>query len=124
MSNSRTGIVRSNDLKLQPLRVTAGWIIEYNNGFYEIDTDPSLVSEEDRWWVFKEDMLQILHPGRNRLIDLGFTPEGDLLNGRFGLVVYEGDFTGRLLYEFRTQNRMEVVTEIERLMKAVTDGKF
>ena len=122
MSTSRTGVFDPIDLKLQPLRITAGWKVVYNNGFYEIDTAPTLVPEEDRWWVFKVDMLQLSHPDRNRLIDLGFSPEGDLINGQYGLEVYEGDFTGRLLHEFRTQIRMEVVTEIERLVKAVTDG--
>jgi len=36
---------------LQPLRISEGWLISYNNAFYEIDPYPDLAPEDDRWWV-------------------------------------------------------------------------
>jgi hypothetical protein len=32
------------------------------------------------------------------------------------LVVYEGDFRGTLLHEFRTRSRLELVAELERVL--------
>lgn len=58
------------NLKLQPLRIPASWLVSYNNGLYEIDPDPAIVPESDRWWIFKEGMLQMRHDATNRLLDL------------------------------------------------------
>jgi hypothetical protein len=109
---------------LQPLRIPAGWLIAYNNALYELDPDPTSVPEGDRWLRFKEDMLQMTNARRNRLLDLGWTPEGDLIEGSYKLVVYEGDFLGRLLHEFRTRDRAALVAEIERLLEAVSCGEL
>lgn len=39
---------------LQPLRIPTGRLVSYNNAFYEIDPDPAVVPEQDRWWLFKQ----------------------------------------------------------------------
>jgi hypothetical protein len=111
-------------VRLQPLRVPAGWVVEYNNALYELDPSPELVLEQDRWWLFKQDMLMMRHERRHRLLDLGWYPEGDLVGGHYGLAVYEGDFRGRLLHEFATRDRLTLVAEIEQLLQAVTDGRL
>jgi hypothetical protein len=98
--------------------------MQYNNGLWEIDPDPALVPEDERWVIFKEDMLQMRHTRTNRLLDLGWYPEGELENGRYGLVLYEGDFRGRLIHEFKTRDRATLVAEIERLLLAVTHDKL
>lgn len=111
-------------VRLQPLRIPAGWKVTYNNALYEIDPCLDLVPEDARWWVFKQDMLQIRYDYSSRLLDLGWYPEGDLTEGQYGLVLYEGDFTGRLIHRFRTNNRSELVAEIERILLDVCDGKM
>ncbi len=111
-------------VRLQPLRIPAGWRVEYNNGLWEIDPIPELIPPDDRWWIFKEDMLQMKHPHFDRLLDLGWYPEGDLAGGQYGLVVYEGDFTGTLLHEFTTRDRLALVAEIERLLDTIARGKL
>lgn len=111
-------------VRLQPLRVPAGWAVEYNNGLYELDPCPEHVPEKDRWWLFKADMLMMRHGRRDRLLDLGWYPEGDLVRGHYGLAVYEGDFRGRLLHESAVQDRPALVAEIERLLQAVADGRL
>lgn len=108
----------------QPLRITDGWTVSYNNGLYEIDPLPDIIPETERWWIFKEDMLQMSHVARNRVLDLGWRNEGDLENGNYQLVVYEGDFLGELLYEYEGNNRFELVKEIENLLQLVTEGKL
>lgn len=109
---------------LQPLRVPAGWSMAYNNGLWEIDPDPTLIPEDERWLIFKEDMLQMHHARANKLLDLGWHPEGDLENGHYKLVLYEGDFRGSLIHEFHTQNRLELIVEIERLLLAVVHNEL
>ena len=109
---------------LQPLRISEGWSMSYNNAFYEVDPVPELVPENDRWWVFKQDMLQMKHERKNRVLDVGWTSEGDLENGFYRLVVYEGDFAGKLLYEIETKERLLLVKEIENLLKLVSSGKL
>lgn len=109
---------------LQPLRIPAGWAVEYNNGLYELDPCPEHVPEQDRWWLFKQDMLQLRHERRDRLLDLGWYPEGDLAQGHYGLVLHEGDFRGRLLHQSATRDRTALVAEIERLLQAVADGQL
>jgi hypothetical protein len=114
----------SDGLPLQPLRIPTGWHVKYNNGLFEIDPVPELVPEADRWWIFKQDMLQMTHPRFNRLLDLGWYPEGDLVSGRYGLVVHEGDFQGPLLHKFHTRDRHALVAEIEHLLSAVCSGRL
>lgn len=111
------------NLKLQPLRIPAGWLVSYNNGLYEIDPDPAIVPESDRWWIFKEGMLQMRHDATNRLLDLGWYPEGDLAGGGYLLVIHECDFRGQELHRFTAQDRSAMVIEIERLLVAVGAGE-
>ena len=111
------------DIPLQPLRIPTGRHVDYNNGFWEVDPEPSDVREEDRWRLFKQDMLQLKQPHFNRLLDVGWDPEGDLISGQYKLVVYEGDFSGRLLHECNTRDRLDLVAEIERLLDAVCRGE-
>jgi hypothetical protein len=61
---------------------------------------------------------------RNRLLDLGWYPEGDMPTGQCGLVVCERDFHGRLLHEFRGRGRVALVGEIERLLPAISEGEL
>lgn len=109
---------------LQPLRIPAGWLVSYNSALYELDPDPTRIPEPDRWWLFKQDMLQMRHDRANRLLDLGWYPEGDLVTGAYGLVVHEGDFQGPELHRFRTRDRFTLVAEIERLLLAIARGEL
>jgi hypothetical protein len=106
---------------LQPLRIPAGWCVTYNAAFYELDPLDPKIAAHDRWWILKEDMLQLRHGPSNRLADLGWYPEGDL-SGHFGLVLYEGDFNGRLIHRFNSRNRLDIVAELERILDEVARG--
>lgn len=109
---------------LQPLRIPAGWLVQYNNAFYEIEPDVNTVSATDCWWIFKEDMLQLAHARHYRLLDLGWYPEGDLVNGCYRAVVHEGDFHGPELHSFESRDRHALVAEIERALLAVNNGEL
>lgn len=90
------------------------------NDLYEIDPSPEYGPDDDRSCFFKEDLLQLKHPRFNRLLDVGWYPEGDLIHGRFVLLVYEGDFHGRELHSLETRDRLTLVNQIERILIAVT----
>ncbi len=100
---------------LQPLRIPTGWVVSYNR-LFELDPDPSILSHDEAVAFFGEDLLQFTRPSSNWLVDVGWYPHGDLAEGGYRLVVYEGDFRGRLLHEFATRSRMELVTELERVL--------
>ena len=94
---------------LQPLRIPAGWIVEYND-FREVD--PSGGSAGSDW--LREDLLQLKYPAAGILIDVGWYEEGD--SGEFAVYVKEDDFDGKCLGEFRSRDRQHVVAEVERLL--------
>ncbi len=116
--------IPEEDPPLQPLRVSEGWTMDYNNGLYELDVAPGVVADNSSWRVFKEDMLQMSHAGKNRIIDIGFYPEGDLEEGEYGMVMHEGDFTGKLIAELHTRDRALLVSTIERWMRKVSSGEM
>ncbi len=99
-------------IKLQPLRIPTGWEMQYNNGFFEIDPSET-VPKEDRWYFFKEDMLQLVNVDNNLLLDMGFYPEGDMDKGEYYIRLYEGNCAGELLDELITNERMKAVDFIE-----------
>ena len=108
--------------KLQPLRIPSGWKVEFNL-LYEIDPDPISVVGNDANLYFSEDLLLCRHEPLDKLVDIGWYPMGDLANGSFGLVVYEGDFRGQLLHEFRSKSRESTVAEFERVLESIADFK-
>lgn len=85
---------------LRELVVTPGWTVRHHQ-FHAIDPTPNLVGDDEALW-FKEDMYQARHERFDRLIDLGWCPEGNYESGQYHLVMYAGDFNGRLLRELTT----------------------
>ncbi len=113
-----------SEIPLQPLRIPSGWRVTFNNGLYEIDPLPELWPDESHWWLFKQDMLAMSNEHFDRILDVGWCPEGDLVNGYYHLVIYAGDFLGELLYELKTRDRLELVATIEQKIALISQGKF
>lgn len=111
------------DTPLQPLRITSGWTVSFNDGLYAID--PESAPLNDFICYFKADMLQLEHKRYNRLLDLGWhTSDYGTRKGSYVVQLLEGDFRGALLHKFTTRNRIKLVAEIERILYAVTEGKL
>jgi len=108
--------------RLQALRIPTGCLVNFN-AFWEIDPKGHFPADS-RWMILTEDILQINQPNFNRVLDVGWYPEGDLARGRYRLVVYEGDFLGRLLHTFETRDRLTLVSEIERLLVAICNRRI
>jgi len=112
------------DAPLQPLRIPAGWKIAYN-ALFEIDPAPDQIPPDHHSWFFREDMLQAQHQDFDRLLDVGWYPDGDLEHGEYALHVHQGDWvTGRLLHEFRTRDRRLLVAELERIFISIAKGQL
>ncbi|WP_439130818.1 hypothetical protein [Polaribacter sp.] len=109
--------------KLQPLRITAGWHVEWNL-FYEVNP-----SEKNMTYLDSSSLLHLNNHQLKRAINLDFRPENDV-KGYFYLRVinltkvekpktksfdYVDDWEN-LYYEFTSKNRLEIVEEIERLV--------
>mgnify|MGYP006140622703 FL=1 len=107
----------ADDVPLQPLRISEGWTVEYNT-FYEVDAD-----HPDAWTLLSESLLQLTHQRRNRLLDLGWYPEGEP-DGSFRLCIYAGDFTGQLLFESNSQSRSDITAIIECMLDKVNRGEL
>jgi len=93
---------------LQPLRIPAGWMIEYND-LREVDASPQSIGD----WL-REDLLQLKQRKTNILIDAGWY--GDADTGEFAVYVEDHNSSGGRLHEFRSPDRLSVVAEIERLL--------
>lgn len=115
----------------QPLRISAGWIIEINS-FFEVD--PTI--ENFNQGYFAETLLYITSERRKRTIELQWQPEDDP-NGNFILKVinlekeynnntkeyiFSGDW-GDPHFVFKSKNRIEVVEKIEELMFLLDEYK-
>src|SRR4051812_626805 len=99
---------------LQPLRIPAGWVVEYND-LREADPSPQSIDAS----LLREDLLQLKHPGTGVLVDVGWY--GDAESGEFAIFVQAGDFRGERLHESRSRDRLVVVAEVERLL--LTPGR-
>lgn len=114
-------LVDPENAPLQPLRIPAGWRMQYNGGLYEVDPTENTVRW---WWIFKSDMLMMVHDERGRLLDVSWTAEGDWEEGRYRLTLYEGDYRGRELRSYEGRDRLELVAEIEAVLRDVSYGKL
>jgi hypothetical protein len=110
------------DVRLQPLRIPAGWRVVINN-FVE-SADPRLYEGSTRLpnLVFQEDILWMEHHTRDRRIglDLGWYPEADP-TGRFRVVVVElSDDRDKQaaswdtpIASFESRSKAEVIEKVE-----------
>ena len=111
-----------SEIELQPLRITSGWLIEWNL-FYEVDP-----SDETMQYLDASSLLHIENHQLMRVINLDFKPENDanvffylrVLNlikttNKKGNINYEGDWE-EPYFELKTKNRLEIVKKIEQLV--------
>ena len=111
-----------DEIELQPLRITAGWLVEWNL-FYAVDPKEGYMHYLD-----SSSLLHLVNYQLMRCIDLDFKPENDW-NGNFnlrvlnltksvtkkGIINYEGDWENPY-FELKTKERFKIVQEIERLV--------
>jgi hypothetical protein len=113
------------DLRLQPLRVPAGWLIDWNT-LYEVDPSEGPL---DGGYFGGSSLFLASHMHRRFLIDVGWQPEDDPRGCYRMLVVYApwdrtpkgrrkkveglGFDWANPVHEFQTRFRPELVKELE-----------
>ena len=102
-------------IKLQPLRIPAGWEIVFNK-FMETDIEDYL-DNSDIWMDFTEDILYLKRKNRQYLIgiDLGWYPDMDP-SGAFHIKVIVDENWSEPVREYVTRKRKEAVHIIENLL--------
>lgn len=113
-------LVDPENAPLQPLRITFGWTVAYNGGLYEVDPTERTVAW---WWIFKSDMMTLVHADRKRLLDLSWTDETSYENGDYRLTLYDGvDYLAEVISQWEGKDRAELVAEMERILERVSNG--
>ena len=95
--------------ELQPLRLQAGWKVEYNN-FTEYDRD---IHGESDLFELHEDLLRLCNEKHNLIIDLGWYPNYDA-NGNYILILVK-DYKWDCPLEYvSSKSKKEIVAYIEK----------
>lgn len=95
--------------ELQPLRLQAGWKIEFNN-FTEYDMP--IHGKNDRCELH-EDLLQLINEKANLVIDLGWYPSCDE-NGSYILLLIKNSNWDSPLEEVASKSKSEIIMCIEK----------
>ncbi len=133
-------ILNFNDVKLQELRIPAGWYIKLNK-FYHVDPDANIKIEDapEDFGVFElffeVTLFTARHIVRRKFIDLGWypmwQPDGQYILEAFSYQEnenYESSsdkscFSQDLIFTFSTRSRKELVTVLEKVMFALAVGQ-
>ena len=114
--------IKFEDIPLQPLRISKGWAVGYNE-FTEIEpySDIKVIGlpDEDVWELFLQDLLQLKHEAYGILIDLGWTPEADP-EGSYLLRVLKNEDWRNPLYYYESKNKDDIVDKINYWLSRVT----
>lgn len=95
--------------ELQPLRIQAGWKIEYNN-FTEYDMD---IHGSKDLFELNEDLLRLCNEKANLIIDLGWYPSHDI-NGKYLLLLVKDYKWDCPLEQIASNSKKEIIAYIEK----------
>ena len=118
---------------LQPLRVPSGWRVSWNT-LFEVDPSEDNVR---RGFFGGSSLFAAVNEGLRLTLDLMWRPEDDAA-GEYQLIVEYAPWPrtdsgrrrkdlplsfadARLVYEFRTRDRLEVVRELEASLRTRSD---
>lgn len=100
---------RAERAALQPLRIPAGWTVDYHD-FREVEPSPGQELE------LREDLLQLTHARSGHTLDLGWYPAGNVELGEFIVQVVRTGSDWQPVHELRSRDRLSVVAAIEALL--------
>jgi hypothetical protein len=103
--------------KLQPLRIQTGWKVCFN-AFIEMDPQELIDDDDENWWEFNEDLLQLENSDKNLILDLGWYGERNLKSGFFKINLIHNLNWDNPLVEFISKKKDEIIDKIEEYMKS------
>ena len=114
--------IRLRDIPFQPLQITRGWFVGYNE-FKNIEPYSDIkvegLPDDDVWELFLQDLLQLEHKAYGIIIDLGWTPEADP-NGSYELTVIKNKDWDNPLFHYESKNKDDIVEKINHWLRRVT----
>ena len=103
--------------KLQPLRIQTGWKVTFNS-FIELDPQELIDDDDENWWEFNEDLLQLENSDKNLILDLGWYGERNLNSGFFKINLIQNFNWEKPLVEFISKEKNEIIDKIEECMNS------
>ena len=94
----------------QPLRIAAGWRVEYNQLY---DTEPTRENVENIYGNFQDSLLSVYHEREDILVYVGWEPEFDYDEGGYQLYIMEKDFCGTELFKKKYKAKGELVDMLD-----------
>ncbi|NPC92045.1 hypothetical protein HOO54_07410 [Bacillus sp. WMMC1349] len=113
--------VKLPETRIQPLRIPKGWTIVHNS-FREIDPK-FLVSDDERWLLFTQDLLQLHFSKKALILDMGWYPDASE-KGSYQLVIIQNEDWEHPLIEFDSSDYYEVVENIEKYLNQITNHQL
>ena len=114
--------VRLRDIPFQPLQITTGWTVAYNE-FKNVEPYSDIkvegLPDDDVWELFLQDLLHLEHKFYGIAIDLGWTPEADP-NGSYELTVIKNKDWNNPLFHYESKNKDDIVEKINHWLRRVT----
>ncbi len=95
--------------ELQPLRIQAGWKVEYNN-FTEYDMEEDGGND---WLEWNEDLLRLYNEKANLIIDLGWYPAYHI-DGNYLLQLVRDFQWDCPLEQIASKSKKEIIACIEK----------
>lgn len=99
---------------LESLKIPGGWEIVQNK-FLDIEPE-QLNREDDAWFEFTQDILQMQHKRKNVTIDLGWYPDIDP-SGHYRVVAIKDANWENPIEEYESRNKDEIKNKIEFLLE-------
>lgn len=116
-------------VKLQPLRIPAGWRI-YKHEFFNLEPkgQPKVKGfpNDDGWLLFEQDLLMVKHERQEIILDMGWAPQYDPA-GQFILDMVKGDYLRNnpaTIYETREKAEIVQALEVEMLRISKASGDY
>lgn len=117
-------------LPLVPLRIPIGWTMEWNV-FNEVSPDDFRDAEHEHRTEYCEDLLHIVNYKNNKILDLGWYPEGQP-KGQYTLVLinqYDDEEQqisawDNPIVRFKTRDIDKLKLKIEEVLLKVTRGEL
>lgn len=106
-------------VNIHPLRITEGWKVQYNK-FWEIDPK-TLESNDDRWFMFTDCLLQLHHEKASITLDLGWSPDISPEGHYLVLIVKDSDWQNPIR-EFTSNDYKKVIEFIEVSVDQITSS--
>lgn len=115
-----------DDIKLQPLRVPAGWHVT-QNVFFEVDPDPSKTinypPQKSVLTLFLQDMFHAKHNHYDIVVDVGWVPDEDPA-GSFIVQAIRGTDWDNPIDELMSRDRLTIAQKLEAILLDVSAGKY